>query len=168
MNWNEYLEASSRTCPNLGDKKSNLRHMNWGIETEKGELVDIFKRNLAYKKEIDLVNVFEELGDILWYEAGRHRLNFSHDLMWVSMLDKNITNLYNIVDVTINWPNTADTRVLVQLYADHYGWSMEDIMETNIEKLKRRFPDKFTESNAIDRNTDSERDLLANRYKELN
>jgi NTP pyrophosphatase (non-canonical NTP hydrolase) len=36
----------------------------------------------------------------------------------------------------------------------------EDIMENNIKKLKARFPEKFTEENAINRNLDRERQIL--------
>lgn len=36
----------------------------------------------------------------------------------------------------------------------------EDILENNIKKLKARYPEKFTEENAVNRNLDRERQIL--------
>lgn len=39
-------------------------------------------------------------------------------------------------------------------------WSMEEVMEININKLKVRYPEKFTQENAINRNLEEERKVL--------
>ncbi len=41
-----------------------------------------------------------------------------------------------------------------------YGWDMKDVMDINISKLKARFPEKFTEENAITRDLAKERQIL--------
>ena len=41
-----------------------------------------------------------------------------------------------------------------------YGWSMDEVMDLNIKKLKTRFPEKFTEDNAIIRDLHKERTIL--------
>ncbi len=41
-----------------------------------------------------------------------------------------------------------------------YGWSMEEVMDLNINKLKARFPEKFTEENALTRDLANERKIL--------
>jgi NTP pyrophosphatase (non-canonical NTP hydrolase) len=46
-----------------------LLHGVMGISTESGELMDSVKKFLFYGKNIDVVNVVEELGDLLWYMA---------------------------------------------------------------------------------------------------
>jgi NTP pyrophosphatase (non-canonical NTP hydrolase) len=38
--------------------------------------------------------------------------------------------------------------------------SLEEIMQMNIDKLKTRYPEKFTAENAINRDTDAERKVL--------
>ena len=53
----EYQLLASRTCPDLPGEHENERHMNLGVITEIGEVLDIFKKNLAYKKPIDVVNL---------------------------------------------------------------------------------------------------------------
>lgn len=47
----------------------NLTHGVIGIETEAGELLDVVKKFLFYGKEIDFINVKEEVGDLLFYVA---------------------------------------------------------------------------------------------------
>jgi len=40
-----------------------------GMTTEVGELFDQFKKHIFYGKELDLVNLTEECGDLDWYRA---------------------------------------------------------------------------------------------------
>lgn len=44
-----------------------LIHGAMGIAGESGELVDAIKKHVFYGKPLDVENVKEELGDILWY-----------------------------------------------------------------------------------------------------
>ena len=39
-------------------------------------------------------------------------------------------------------------------------WNLEDILETNINKLRARYPDKFDADLAINRNLDKEKETL--------
>jgi NTP pyrophosphatase (non-canonical NTP hydrolase) len=111
----QYQEETKRTCASLDSKLSDELHMAMGLVTEAGEFMDVYKRKLAYKKDIDYVNLKEELGDILWY----------------------IANFCNIND-----------------------WSIEELMDININKLRVRFPEKFTQDNALNRNLEEERKTL--------
>jgi len=119
MNYKEYQSQSERTCPNL---KDNLReglsdelHMVIGISTEAGELLDAYKKHFAYGKNLDIVNVGEEIADIMWYISNLCRMK---------------------------------------------GIALEEMMERNINKLKARYPDKFSQEKALNRNLDIERDIL--------
>lgn len=111
----EYVKNASRTRSNLDDQTLDILHMLLGMQTEVGELADPFKKNMAYKKKIDYVNVKEEIGDLMWYVA----------------------NLCDILD-----------------------FNLEEIMITNIEKLKTRFPEKYSHEKATSRNLDKEREIL--------
>lgn len=51
-------------------EKLRLVHMVMGLSGETGELVDSIKKHLMYGKDLDVVNVKEELGDICWYMAN--------------------------------------------------------------------------------------------------
>lgn len=95
--------------------KPDAIHGIIGIATESGELVESVIKSLVNGKEIDRVNLSEEIGDVLWYVA---------------------------------------------LLCNTFGLSIENIMQQNIDKLKLRFPEKFTEEKANDRDLELERQLL--------
>lgn len=40
------------------------------------------------------------------------------------------------------------------------GWDLREILDVNIAKLEARYPEKFTEENAINRNLKKEREIL--------
>lgn len=92
-----------------------ILHAMLGMVTEVGEFTDAIKKHLLYGKELDLVNLDEEIGDLLWYIA---------------------------------------------IYIESRQGSFESIMQINIEKLRARYPNKFTEYDALNRNLDNERNIL--------
>ncbi len=62
----DFNSISSR----LKDKRAlRLLHGSCGIATEAGELLDTMKKHIFYGKEIDTVNIVEEIGDLMWYSA---------------------------------------------------------------------------------------------------
>lgn len=75
MTPDEYLELTARTCKEfpvgleMNGFKMDLLHAILGISGEAGELVDGFKKSLIYNKPLDVENLKEEAGDILWYMA---------------------------------------------------------------------------------------------------
>lgn len=95
----------------------NLRtlHAAMGMQTEVGEIVDQLKKHIFYGKELDIVNIKEELGDLLWY----------------------ISLLMDCVDTTYR-----------------------ECQEKVVAKLRARYPNKFTEQDAINRNLELERAVL--------
>ena len=110
-----YQIKAARTLANLDNSLMDNIHMILGMQTETAELSDIYKKMIAYNKELDLVNAKEEIGDLMWYIANYCNLN---------------------------------------------GWDLRDIMETNISKLEARYPEKFTNENAISRDLEAERKIL--------
>jgi NTP pyrophosphatase (non-canonical NTP hydrolase) len=54
----------------LSPEKCHLWHMATGIAGEAGELIDAIKKPVCYSKEVDRVNVIEELGDLEFYMEG--------------------------------------------------------------------------------------------------
>ena len=119
MNLKEYKEEAARTFTyrktELHQKPTDLLHCAIGACTETGELLDQFKKHLYYGKDLDLINVGEEIADCMWY----------------------LSNLARLLDLDI-----------------------EKLLDNNIAKLKIRFPDKFSNENALNRDLDSERKAL--------
>jgi len=48
---------------------NRLLHAGMGITTESGEFLDMLKKHIFYGKELDTINLKEELGDLLFYIA---------------------------------------------------------------------------------------------------
>ena len=107
------MEALQRI--NQDPRLIRLLHGAMGAATESGELVDSIKRNLFYGKELDIINLVEEIGDILWY---------------------------------------------LSILLDCVNSSFEEAMRKNIDKLRVRYPNKFTNSEAINRDLAKEREQL--------
>ena len=118
MNFKEYSKNVMRTVNILNTPIMNQLHMVLGMTTESAELADSFKKYIAYNKDIDWVNVQEELGDLIFYISAFCTMN---------------------------------------------GFNLEKIMEQNIEKLKTRYPEKYSDDKANNRNLEKEREILEER-----
>ena len=103
---NKRKKDGSEILNSLTPEKCDMLHMAVGTSTEANELLDAFKKHVIYGKELDVVNVREELGDLLFYMQG----------------------IANILDI-----------------------DMLDILKENIDKLEVRYPDGYTDKNAIAR-----------------
>lgn len=124
MNTQEYVKLAIKTestdfdsmnsrLENDGVKR--LLHAGIGLSTEAGEFLDALKKHIFYGKELDRVNLAEEMGDLFWYLA---------------------------------------------IVSDELGVEMSDVMERNIEKLKARYGEKFSEEKAENRDLETERKVL--------
>ena len=77
MEINEYVTKAMRTDSNykntevhLCNKETvRLLHSAMGLCTESAEIQDQLKKHFFYNKELDLVNIKEEISDCLWYIA---------------------------------------------------------------------------------------------------
>jgi len=119
MNTKQFIKDAIRTeSPNFFAPNQRVLHAAIGCVTESGEMLDALKKSIFYGKPLDVVNVKEEAGDLLWYLAI----------------------LFDELDTDFE---TEMTRV--------------------INKLKARFPDKFTEDNAFNRDLSTERKVLENK-----
>lgn len=92
MNNKEYTNQSSKTLIpseelgiNVDNKTVDLLHCAIGAVTESGELLDAFKKHIYYKKDLDIANITEEIGDIQFYLFNLCRL-----------LNINIEDVYDI------------------------------------------------------------------------
>jgi NTP pyrophosphatase (non-canonical NTP hydrolase) len=113
MTPNEYQQEAQRTAlksyRKLGSIAPGLQqliHAHFGMSSETGEIGDALKKHLIYCQPLDVENLVEECGDLLWY----------------------ISMMLTAADVTF-----------------------EECMKGNIEKLRIRYPEKFTEELAKER-----------------
>lgn len=102
-----YTQFVISLTKSMETRKDELMHAAVGCSTESGELLDAVKKYWAYDKPLDMENVKEELGDLLFYFT-----------------------------MVINWT----------------GFSLQEIMEDNIKKLQKRYPNAvFNNADAIAR-----------------
>lgn len=90
MNLKEYADKAKRTLAELGNDFADELHMVIGMVTESAELIDVYKKHLAYSKKMDYVNMQEEIGDLMWY-----LINFCTLMGWdlENILEANIHKL---------------------------------------------------------------------------
>lgn len=63
-------KPGSQIAEELTGEDAHLMHMAIGISGESGELLDAIKKKVIYRKDLDRVNVVEELGDLEFYMEG--------------------------------------------------------------------------------------------------
>jgi NTP pyrophosphatase (non-canonical NTP hydrolase) len=177
MKWTEYKELSEKTLStefHCGKQVENLLHGVVGVLTELEEL-------LGWNDE---VNKKEEVADIFWYIALLDRelnLNleiksdksdiyqltndiliiksFKSSCLLLDFLKKKLfynKNL-NIEDFSNHTHELFETICLFCLVNNI---NIEEILDTNISKLKARYGEKFTSEKAINRNLNLERSIL--------
>lgn len=117
MNSNQFVEEALNTeSPIFYQPNPRILHAAMGCVTESAELMDALKKSTFYGTELDVTNIKEEAGDILWYLA---------------------------------------------ILFDELGTSFDQEMERVIKKLRTRFPNKFTEFDATNRQLEEERRILS-------
>ena len=164
-----YQERAARTMPDLGSLAANGAHMALGITTEFGEM------NVGIVMN-DLVNIREEHGDMAWYLANScnlYGLNFQQLYDIAKQEFPKLFALHDIVDLhkrEFAYGKEMDIEKLREqliiaiqklLVVSHsHDFSFEESLQKNIDKLYQRFPNKFTQEDALDRDLDKEREIL--------
>jgi len=97
MKFNEYIQSvkiTETTDQNPIKERlatnSRLMHSAMGMVTESAEIMDQLKKVTMYGKQLDKVNLEEEIGDLAWYVA---LMVDELGLDFESILDKNIAKL---------------------------------------------------------------------------
>ena len=180
MKLQQYQNEVKRTCPDLGSLELNKIHMILGLNSEFNELMEAIEKN-------DKVNIGEELTDKAWYLLNYCNL-INLDLWRVFSFDKENYNYIQknddyVIQLQIAISKLTDlekksfaykkqihkaqlidhAEKIAMLLNDCYIWfelDVEECMERNINKLRIRFPEKFSEDLANNRQLDKEREKL--------
>jgi NTP pyrophosphatase (non-canonical NTP hydrolase) len=89
MELKQYSKLALRTKNDLG-KRGDMMHALLLIHSEGGEIADAVKKHVAYGRELDIVHVKEEIGDLMW---GINLLIDTLGLDWDDVLNSNIAKL---------------------------------------------------------------------------
>lgn len=178
MRISQYQIEANRTCPSLGSEAIDLAHMVLGMFSEQEEYLK------AIVKE-DKVNIQEEISDMYWYIANYCTIrNYDLEELWRNRFDCNLesweeevntftvflSRLQDLVKKNLAYKkeikrdveeNTLKGLLLtLQVTLEDDNVDLEQGLQNNIDKLRIRFPEKFTTENAINRNLDAERKEL--------
>lgn len=177
MEFKQFKEECKRTCASLGSRESDLSHMIMGMVSEIVELDDALKIR-------DTVNVGEEVADIYWYlmnyisfrnldinleqtEISKYRfdswrlvIKLSIEISKLSDLTKKYIAYGRPIDELEEQELILEIDSYLQAILLRKGLDLGNILQNNIDKLKIRFPEKFNENEANNRNLTKERKEL--------
>lgn len=177
MNYTDFVKTVE--SHSWHEPPQRLLHAAMGLVTEVGEIYEINGET----------HLLEEVGDICWYLAlGLDALGVNWDEVEILPEDDFIkavrgetvdqtrvilaSELLDMLKKFIFYGREISTEkalaTLVMLKnALHWGlvyseanFSLEDVTEANMKKLKARYPDKFTEQAANDRDVNAEYDAM--------
>lgn len=180
MKFDEYKILAEKTLSNEfhSDKKvERILHASLGLATEIEELL------INYDVEMDRTNILEEMGDVCWYISIYYReypnikepleseieIGGSPKDIIMDML-KSILKLQDIIKKKIFYNKNIDEDIVGKLvteidvdirkYLKLNDIKIEDVWEKNINKLKARYGEKFSSERAINRDLETEREIL--------
>lgn len=185
MNLNDYASIALSTCT-FKDRQFDLEHAAIGMMTEAGELLDCYKKLMVYGKELDLINLREEVGDCMWYALlGAKTLGFDFTLRPkldvfckgedITMFDVGLALLGTACGfgACVTDPDDEQSQVLdmpkffanfialLYLIGERHGFTLEEAADANIAKLSKRYPEgTFSSTRALNRDLASERTVL--------
>lgn len=90
----EALKTESKNFVEIINRLSEPRtirllHSSMGLVTEAGELLDALKKFIFYGKDLDLINIKEEIGDSQWYTAiALDEIGNSYEEIWALVIKK--------------------------------------------------------------------------------
>jgi len=183
MTVSQYQPAALRTANlrtlDLDEQAFDRLHAAIGLTTEAIELAEAWQSG-------DMTNLKEEVGDMMWYlplmcRGLKINLNdilgdeqFGTPPIVVSSLDAILQvagKLLNIQKKAVAYENYAPTNAYIDLMrtlcrmlaalAERYGFTLQEAADTNIKKLRARYPGTgFDATNAVIRNLAEERTIL--------
>jgi len=146
---------------------NRMLHSIMGIVTESTEIMAAARAN-------DRVNFLEECGDTFWYLAIlADELDIVSELENIDDFEpavKERTDLLDVCKKALFYGSKVNLDVFkletIKMYkgicssVEINGGDVETVQLTNIKKLKARYPDKFTDRDAENRDLTKEREIL--------
>lgn len=173
MYFNEYQFLAMRTSPDGHDRTLNGC---LGLIGESGEIVDIVKKHMFQSTAgtpLPTDKLIEEMGDVMWYIAetvtglgftlehvlGPHR---TANIRGEGKLHECVAAIACTAACTysnfyLGMSNESALPHIVNLYKVLYitcfvlGTTIDHVMERNIEKLRKRYPDGFDPERSMNR-----------------
>ena len=171
MKFTEYQLLAQRTSNPELDERQHIENGALGLCGEAGEVADLIKKMFMQGHALDKDEVIEELGDVAWYcaELATHaklviRMDNMERVVYDSIpLTEKVTRLcYNAANTAamffyvkteekLHKQMLERTLGVCRVIAGEMGVSMSEVCKRNLEKLLRRYPEKFSTERSVNR-----------------
>jgi len=165
----DYQQQAMRTAAPLADNCADFVHGALGLVDESHELMAAVKNQ----------NALEEMGDICWFTALCGTALNKTPFDGIQPIEPTCTPSRTLTEISEHASHIAAIAkkwhaygrpaepleamfhlrcivVLVTHYAKFLGLTLEQVQQANIRKLQARYPDKFSQERALNRNTAAE------------
>lgn len=170
----EFQKEAIRTLPDLGSLLLNSIHMTLGMGSE------TYDELLTATENNDPVNIAEEIADAQWYMVNYATLygielpevlpyyptDDSQEILYMTAVAK----LQDMDKKELCYGKKADPEErkkqlflalqFLEYGAETHGINAAEARQKVINKLRYRYPEKFSQEHAINRNTEAERRIL--------
>lgn len=186
MNLEEFVKDATRTESKIPFVVTNRDVLSNIISMFilSGQMLDQYKKNIFYKREINndvLIDNFKALAEAMTNLSYQFKSNEHQDNNDVLVINPRIfhavlgasteaTELMEQLQHMIETGEGPDAVNLLEeffdinwynaILHDELNTAMEHTLLCGIDKLRKRFPDKFTSEQAIHRDVDAEREIL--------
>lgn len=184
MDLQQYVADATRTESRIEKVKVNRQHLMFALYlfADAGSILDQIKKKAFYGKKYDgnelgvNANSIRYTAESLerWVAQGHHHEEneididprIFHAIIGIAteateLVEAMLKTLNGVGDDNINiLEEFGDLNWYEAIGIDALDGDFEQVLTTNIEKLRARFPEKFTSENAINRNLDTERQIL--------
>lgn len=178
MDYKQYVKKAIRTESSNKELTADYQLFLGAIEifVAASQIVDLFKRNIFYQKDFDsveyknLIAKINILAERTEKNANTAPLNFNPRILHAALgfatesgeiLEAIVSSQSNRkLDLINLMEELGDLNWYQAVALDETGLELDDILSKNIQKLQKRFPEKFSNAYAINRDLKTERDTL--------
>jgi len=177
MDYNQYIKDATRTESRIDAVNSSPKALAEALNIfiKAGEVLDLYKRQIYYGKEFEdgqIAPLMAEIHALSGESVDRAREDIDVNPRIFHAAIGLATEAGEVMEAmvedigggdldTVNLgEEIGDINWYTAIALDETGLKLEDILERNIAKLKARFPEKFTEHHAANRDLDAERRIL--------
>lgn len=194
MNLNEFIPQAVRTESRINSVKVNKEFLQTAlaIYVSSGRILDQIKKNVFYNKPYNVEKLMENFDPLNAISKavrtdGWDRQEIEEEIYKKELIDMDPRVFHAIIGIMTEATELAEQLLkgvqgeevdrvnLLEEVGDNFWYiavlldalqsNPDNVLETVIEKLKARFPDKFTSEAAINRNTKKERKILEKNIK---
>ena len=142
---NEYVKEAVKTA-NKEAIDDSERYFKIYIFGELGELSGLIKKEHYHNIEISDEDYIGELGDILWGFAFNDVYSSVYLNWGIRDLEDSYGTTYNLEHMVEHLAGHDLDRTILNIigFINYKGYDLVDIMEKNIQQLRRRYPDGYS------------------------